>query len=84
MLFALPAIHVQTRFADDGSHGQRAQAWYASQIHSADAEQLSLAMQFQPNLLARASTMRLRGCAGRTVIIRIGVLRLRMTAPWLM
>jgi hypothetical protein len=21
--FALPAIHVQTRFADDGSHGQR-------------------------------------------------------------
>ena len=50
VLFASPTAHVQARFGDDDLHGQGTQARQTSQINSANAAQMSLALQSQANL----------------------------------
>lgn len=50
MLFAFPTAHVQARFGNDDFHCQCTQARQTGQIHSANAAQMSLALQLQANL----------------------------------
>src|SRR5258708_34868919 len=50
VLFAFPTAHVQARFGDDDFHDQGTQARQTGQIHSANAAQMSLALQLPTNL----------------------------------